>query len=79
MAAQGSCREAEKWFLEAIKERGEQNLSRTVLDLAVLYAACFEDMDKARHYFARYNSYPIPPAEREKAWQIAKQFGIKLE
>jgi len=79
MAAQGSCREAEKWFLEAIKERGEQNLSRTVLDLAVLYAACFEDSEKARHYFARYNSYPIPPAERQKAWQIAKQFGIKLE
>ena len=78
-AAQGLCKSSEDWYLQALKLRKEQNLSRAVLDLAVLYAGCFQDKEKARHFFQRYNSYPISPGEREKARKIAKDFGISLE
>lgn len=78
-AAQGLCKSSEDWYLKALSLRNEQNVSRAVLDLAVLYGACFKDKEKARHFFQRYNSYPLPTGERERVRKIAKDFGIALD
>lgn len=75
-SAQGLCKSAEQNFLTALKLRDEKNYSRAVLDLAVLYAGCFRDKTKAKHYFQRYNSYLITTNEREKLHTLAKEFGI---
>lgn len=75
-AAQGDCENAEGWFLKALNDRKEQNVSRTVFELAVLYAGCFQDMEKAKHFYDRYNSFPLSNTERERARVIAKDFGI---
>lgn len=79
MASQGLCKSAEDWFLESLKERSEKNVSRTVFEMSILYAGCFKDMAKANHYLQRYVSFPIPGYEREKAIQIGKTFGIKID
>ena len=73
-AAQGLCKQAESWFLKALDERNEQNVSKTTFDLSVLYAVCLNDIPKAKHYFKRYTSYPIPNQERERATQLMKKF-----
>lgn len=73
-AAQGLCKQAESWFLEALRERNEQNVSKTTFDLAVLYAVCLNDIPKAKHFFKRYTSYPIPNQERERVTQLMKKF-----
>ena len=78
-AAQGLCVASEENYLRALQDRAEQNLSRAVLDLAVLYAGCFQDYEKARHFFSRYNSFPISSSEREFLRQLTNQFKIKLE
>ncbi len=78
-AAQGDCEASEHYFLTALSIRGEQNVSKTVLDIAILYAACFHDMSKAKHYLERYMSYPLPEEERERATQLAKKFTIELD
>lgn len=78
MAAQGKCIKAESHFLKALSYRDEKNYSRTVLDLAVLYAGCFKDTVRAKHYFIRYNSFLITTSEREKLHMLAKQFGIDM-
>ncbi|MGE5042125.1 MAG: tetratricopeptide repeat protein [Candidatus Levyibacteriota bacterium] len=78
-AAEGNCSEAEMNFQAALQKRSERLLSRTILDLAVLYATCFNDTATATHYFKRYNSFRLPVGEREKARQLAKQFGIPLD
>ncbi|MCJ7826349.1 hypothetical protein MUP56_01890, partial [Patescibacteria group bacterium] len=79
MAARGKCKASEYWFLSALKERNERNFARATLDLGILYAACFNDKKKAQHYFARFNSYILHPAEREYLRQVAAQFGIVLD
>lgn len=73
-AAQGLCKQAESWFLQALDERNEQNVSKTTFDLAVLYAVCLNDIPKAKHFFKRYTSYPIPNQERERATQLMKKY-----
>jgi hypothetical protein len=78
-AAKGSCELSEQYFLKALANRGEQNVSKTVFDMAILYAACFHDAVKAKHYFERYTSYPLPEIERERATALAKEFGISLD
>lgn len=78
-AAQGYCKSSEQWFLKALKDRKEQNFSRAVLDLAVLYAGCLNEPEKAKHFLDRYNSFQLSPVEREKSRQIAEDFGIKTE
>ncbi len=78
-AAQGYCKSSEKWFLEALNDRNEKNFSRAVLDLAVLYATCLNDPEKARHYLSRYHSFQLSPLEREKVRQISDDFNIPLE
>jgi hypothetical protein len=78
-AAQGLCVSAEKNFLSALRDRTERDYSRTVLDIAVLYAGCLGDMDRAKHYFLRYNSYQITPPEREKLRTLMETFHISLE
>jgi tetratricopeptide (TPR) repeat protein len=78
-AAEGLCKSAEESFIKALKDRSEQNYSRTVLELAILYVGCFGDRQKAKHYFLRYNSFLITPVEREKLRQIMKNFNISLE
>ncbi len=78
-AAKGECRLAEKWFILALDQRKETNVSKAVLDLAVLYAGCLHDIPKAEHYFKRYNSYPLPPDERERVRKVAKDFGVAID
>lgn len=78
-AAQGLCKQAESWFLKALDERNEQNVSKTTFDLAVLYAVCMNDIPKAKHFFKRYTSYPIPNQERERATQLMKKFISDIE
>lgn len=75
-AAQGRCKSAEVEFLTALTYRNEKNYSRTVLDIAVLYAGCLGDKKKAKHYFQRYNSFLVTTNEREKLNALTKQFGI---
>ena len=77
-AAQGHCVEAERYFLKALKEKPEMMFSRTVLDLAVLYAGCFKDTKTAAHYFSRFDSYQLPPDERERVRVLMKDFDITL-
>lgn len=77
-AAQGKCIAAEDNFLKALSYRNEKNYSRVVLDLAVLYAGCFKDTTRAKHFFTRYNSFLITTAEREKLHMLTKQFGINM-
>lgn len=77
-AAKGQCIDAETYFLHALSFRNEKNYSRTVLDLAVLYAGCFKDTKRAKHYFIRYNSFLITTSEREKLHMLTKQFGIDM-
>lgn len=77
-AAQGYCKSSEKWFLQALSDRKEQNFSRAVLDLAVLYAGCLKDREKAQHFFTRYNSFQLSADEREKVRQLAEEYGIKI-
>jgi len=78
-AAQGDCASSEKNYLLAIDKKQEQNFSRAILDLAVLYAGCFQDKQKAKHYFLRYNSFILPQEERIKFDNLAKQFGVSLD
>lgn len=78
-AAQGLCKQSETWFLRALNERDEKNVSKTTFDLAILYAVCFNDEEKAKHYFKRYTSYPIPGFERERATEIMKKYVRTLE
>ena len=78
-AAQGKCKESEGWYRRVLAERTEQYYSRAVLDLAVLYAGCLNDKPQAEHYFMRYNSFALPPYERERVKKIAIDFGILLE
>lgn len=78
-AARGNCRTAERWYLLALQQRQETGVSKAVIDLAVLYAGCLKDMSKAEHFFKRYNSYPLPPDERERVRKIAKDFGVALD
>ncbi len=77
-AAQGLCKEAEYNLLQAVNEKGEQNFSRAVLDLAVVYAGCFQDKKKAEHFFRRYDSFMMPPAEHGRVRNIADDFGINI-
>jgi hypothetical protein len=72
--AQGACKQSESWFLKALEERNEKNISRTTFDLAILYAVCFNDSAKAKHYFKRYTSYPIPDFERQRATLIMQKY-----
>jgi len=78
-AAQGKCSEAEALFLTALSLRDERNVSKTTFDLAILYAICLHDEEKAKHYFKRYTSYPIPPYERERATEIMKKYILKID
>lgn len=78
-AAQVRCEEAEQYFLRAIELKREQNYSRTVLDLAVLYAACQRDLVKAKHYFQRYNSYLLEGEEKSRLLKLSQEFGVKLD
>lgn len=78
-AAQGKCAEAEALFLNALSLRDERNVSKTTFDLAILYAICLHDDEKAKHYFKRYTSYPIPPYERERATEIMKKYILTIE
>lgn len=78
-AAQGKCAEAEALFLHALSLRDERNVSKTTFDLAILYAICLHDEEKAKHYFKRYTSYPIPPYERERATEIMKKYILTLD
>lgn len=78
-AARGNCKGAERALRTAIRQRDERNISRAVLDLAVVYAGCLRNIPAATHYFLRYNSYPLPPEERDRTRQIAKKFGIILD
>lgn len=78
LAATGNCKEAERNFKKALEYRSEKKFSRVTLDIAVLYAGCLRDVGKAQHYFERYNSYALPPNEREKVKKIAADFGIIL-
>lgn len=77
-AAQGKCAQSESYFLAALRDRGEQNVTKTVLDVAILYAGCFEDMPKAKKYFQRYLSFPLPEFEKERAKELVQKFGITL-
>lgn len=78
-AAQGLCFSSEQYYLDALKERPEQIYSRTVLDLAVLYAGCFDDKVKAKHYFQRYSTFPTDNQEKELLKQLMEKFSIKIE
>lgn len=78
-AAQGKCFAAEKWLLSALKERKERNFARATLDLAVVYAGCIGDKEKAKHYFERFNSYALDPGERELQRQVAEEYGIPVD
>lgn len=78
-ASQGACKESEAYYLEALKDRREQTFSRAILDMAVLYALCFNDKEQAEHYFNRYNSFILDPAEREKVRALAEEMGIELQ
>jgi len=78
-ASSGDCRGAEESYLSALERRREKNYSRTVLDIGVLYALCFRDLEKAKHYFQRYKSFQLSPDEKEKLRKISDEFGIKLE
>lgn len=75
-AALGKCKSAEDAFQTALTHRNEKNYSRTVLDIAVLYAGCLGDKKKAKHFFQRYNSFLVTTNEREKLNALTKQFGI---
>lgn len=77
-AAQGLCKEAEYNLLQAVNGKGEQNFSRAVLDLAVVYAGCLQDKEKAEHFFRRYDSFMMPPAEHGRVRNIADDFGINI-
>jgi len=78
-ASMGRCEEAETSFLAALDDRNEQNYSRAVLDLAIVYAGCLHDGDRAKHYFDRYLSYVLPQSEKEKTRKLAEDFGIQLD
>lgn len=78
-ASMGNCAAAEQFLLQALDDRTETNFSQAVLDLAIVYAGCYQDKDKARHYFERYLSFTIPHTEKEKARKIASDFGINVE
>ena len=78
-AAEGLCIPARDNFLKALRDRSEQNYSRTVLDLAVLDAGCLGNKEEAKHYFLRYNSFLLTPPEREKLHEIMTTFGMTLE
>lgn len=78
-AAQGLCVESETYLLQAVNQRKEQNISKAILDLAVLYAGCFGDKEKAAHYFKRYNSFVIPSNERDFVKKLMHDFDITLE
>jgi len=78
-AAEGLCLSSEHYYLSALKERPEKLFSRAVLDLAVLYAGCFGDKNKATHYFQRYQSFPLSSQERELVRELMLEFSIKTE
>lgn len=78
-AAQGQCEESELNFLQALQDRKEQTYSRSILDLAVLYALCFKDTEKSKHYFDRYYSFQLAPAERERVRSLANELGISID
>ena len=78
-ASMGNCAEAEMFFQQALNDRTETNFSQAVLDLALIYVGCFQDKERARHYFERYLSFTIPHTEKEKARKLAEKFGIHIE
>lgn len=78
-ASVGNCTLAEQFLLRALDDRTETNFSQAVLDLAIVYVGCFQDKDKAQHYFERYLSFTIPQSEKDKARKIASDFGIHVE
>lgn len=78
-ASMGNCLQAEQFFQGALSDRTETNFSQAVLDLAIVYAGCFGDTQKARHYFERYLSFTIPHTEKDRAKKIAADFGIHVE
>lgn len=78
-ASMGNCIASEQFLLRALDGRTETNFSQAVLDLAIVYAGCFQDKDKAQHYFERYLTFTIPHTEKEKARKIASDFGITVE
>lgn len=78
-ASVGNCTAAEQFLLRALDDRTETNFSQAVLDLAIVYVGCFQDKEKARHYFERYLSFTIPHSEKDKARKIASDFGIHVE
>lgn len=77
-AVQGKCIESENYYLQALNDRREQKYSRAILDLAVLYALCFKDKEKATHFFNRYNSFILDPLERENVRQLSHDLQINL-
>lgn len=78
-AAQGKCQDSEMWYKKALSLRNEQYYSRAVLDMAVLYIGCFNDREKAKHYFLRYNSFLLSDTEKAKMKKLMDDFGINLE
>jgi hypothetical protein len=78
-ATEGQCEASEASYKHALKDRSERNYSRAILDLAVLYALCFNDKEKSAHYFNRYNSFVLDPVEREHVRELASEMGIKLD
>ena len=78
-ASMGNCILSEQFLQGALNDRTETNFSQAVLDLALVYVGCFQDKERARHYFERYLSFTIPHTEKEKARKLAEDFGIHLE
>ncbi len=78
-ASIGNCQEAEQSFLSALDDRTETNYSQAVLDLAITYAGCLNNSEKAKHYFERYLSFTLPQYEKAKARKLASDFGIYIE
>lgn len=78
-AAQGDCTQAQYYFEQALRERDETYLSKTIFDLAILHAGCTGDKVRARRYFDRYLSFPLPETERQRAIEIAREFEIRMQ
>ncbi len=78
-AAQGFCKSSKAWYDKALERRSEKLYSRAILDLAVLYAGCFRDLNRAKHYFTRYNSFLLSSQEKAKMKKIMDDFNIRLD
>ncbi len=78
-AAEGLCESAEEYFLKALDYRSEKYLSKTVLDLVILYGLCFRDQEKAQHYLRRYLSFPLPVPEKNSSINMIKKILPSLQ